>query len=142
MKEICEKGFTASGDKVIRLKIQIPPSVNEYYTSVKINGKLRRIVSYKGKKYREYLYNLVSRSLKHEDVFTGKHDRLEILIHMYPLQDNRDLDNIDKCLLDSLKKAGVYYDDKCIVHLNAWKHKPDKSNGFITVEVREEKDDY
>lgn len=142
MKEICEKGFTSLGDRVIKFKINIPPSVNEYYTSVKINGKLRRIVSYKGKKYREYIYNLVAHNLKHEDVFTGKHDRIEVLIHMYPLIDNRDLDNIDKCLLDSLKNAGVFYDDKCVVHLNAWKHKPDKNNGFITVDVREELDDY
>lgn len=125
--------------KIIRLKLDIPVSVNEYFSITK-TGK--RVISKKGKKYKSYVMKQVTLLLKPEQLFTEKSDRLEMFVHQYPKINNRDVDNIFKCLLDSLTDAHVWYDDKCVKHLNTWVHKSDKANGFITIEIRPESDEY
>lgn len=139
MKEIPEK------EKVIRLKLNMPPSVNEYFSITK-NGKTgkpgKRVISEKGKKYKAYVMKQVTLLVKPEQLFTSKNDRLEMFVHQYPKINNRDIDNIYKCLLDSLTDAHVWYDDKCVKHLNTWMHKSDKNNGFITIEIKQETEDY
>lgn len=133
MKEIPEK------EKVIRLKLNMPPSVNEYFSVTKTG---QRVISKKGKKYKAYVMKQVTLLVKPEQLFTSKNDRLEMFVHQYPEINNRDIDNIYKCLLDSLTDAHVWYDDKCVKHLNTWMHKSDKNNGFITIEIKPETEDY
>lgn len=125
--------------KVIRLKLDMPPSVNEYFCTTR-DGQ--RVISKKGKKYKAYILKQVSLFVKPDQLFTSKSDRLEMFVHQYPRINNRDVDNIFKCLLDSLTDAHIWYDDKCVKHLNTWMHKSDKNNGFITIEIRPEEEDY
>lgn len=48
----------------------------------------------------------------------------------------RDLDNLLKCLLDSLKHAGVYADDSLIREIHVRFGEPDRPNGSVLVELK------
>ena len=90
----------------VKLVLQFPPSVNHYYRRV---GS-RTLISKAGRAYRKLL---VSSLRPHfPQPMTG---RLQVTIHAHPPdRRRRDLDNLQKCLLDSLQHAGVYRDDSQI----------------------------
>lgn len=130
--------------KAIKLKLDEPPSLNDLYKPV-INRNTHQaymILTPVGKRYKNYVYSVVAKEIRKEDEFISKNDRLEVYIHFYPKNPLRDLDNILKILLDSLQKAKVFVNDRCIVHLDLWKHKACDLNGFITVEIKQETEDY
>jgi crossover junction endodeoxyribonuclease RusA len=90
--------------------------VNHYYRRV---GS-RTLISKAGRAYRKLL---VSSLRPHfPQPMTG---RLQVTIHAHPPdRRRRDLDNLQKCLLDSLQHAGVYRDDSQIDSLTITRCNP------------------
>jgi len=97
------------------MKITLPycPSTNTYYRSI---GRGRVLISEKGRLYRILIANIVRKMKDKKDIpYTGP---LKVdVIAFPPDKRKRDCDNIFKSLLDSLEKAGVYYDDNQIKDL-------------------------
>ncbi len=84
-----------------------PPTANTYWRR---RGNCYFITP-KGIDYREF--TILKCRLAEESFIDGQ--RLAVSIHAYPPDKRRrDLDNILKCLLDSLQKAKVYEDDSQI----------------------------
>lgn len=98
-----------------------PPTVNHYYGR---RGTITFIKT-KGRKYRdEVYYKLMSTKL-----LEGK---LKLHIDVYPPDKRkRDLDNINKCLLDSLQYAGIIKDDFDIDFLSMQRHEIVKGGKVI-----------
>jgi crossover junction endodeoxyribonuclease RusA len=82
----------------------MPPSLNRYYRHV--GAKV--LISEDGRKYREML----ARIIKRDRLLTGS-IKADIFVERVDNR-RRDLDNLCKCLLDSLTHAGVYMDDSQI----------------------------
>lgn len=94
----------------IRFSLGWPPSVNSYYKRV-LRGV---VINEKGKAYRRD----AAYALKYlRNSFTAE-QRLMVTINAFPPNKRaHDLDNILKCLLDSIEYAGVFPDDKQIDYL-------------------------
>lgn len=92
------------------LELPWPPSVNHYYRRNR-NGSVR--IGEEGKAYRKTVTLLLRRFLIRNAGFPDQ--RIAVWVDAWPPDKRkRDLDNLGKCLLDSLKHAGVYGDDSQI----------------------------
>lgn len=91
----------------LTLQLDLPPSVNTYWRSVPSKGRVMVLLSERGRAYR--------RHVAHEVMAAGcprMNGRLSVHIAMFPPDKRRrDLDNVQKALLDALEHAGVYEDD-------------------------------
>jgi crossover junction endodeoxyribonuclease RusA len=113
------------------MRIPYPPSVNHYYR----NGQGgRKIICDKGKLHREQVWAICRKHGVHPT-------RKTLSVHFVvsrPDKRKRDLDNLLKCLCDSLTKGGMWFDDKQIVYLSiTWVN--EQPEELITIEVGEEK---
>lgn len=95
---------------MIVLTLPFPPTANTYYRSI---GRGRVIISEKGRAYRKRVVASVF------EAFDGRPPalccRLAVCIRVYPPdRKRRDLNNLGKCLLDSLTHAGLWVDDERI----------------------------
>lgn len=87
------------------LTLPYPPSVNSYYGNTR---PVRVYIKKKGRDYRKFVVNNFNTS-------NSLTQRLQVEISLFPPDKRkRDLDNILKCLLDSLTHSGVYKDDSQI----------------------------
>ena len=94
---------------MIRFELPYPPSINHYYRRV---GP-RTLISREGRAYRGHVASALA-GLGLEP-FDGP---LEVQLDVYPPDKRRrDVDNVQKALLDSLQQAGVYRDDSQIKRL-------------------------
>jgi crossover junction endodeoxyribonuclease RusA len=91
---------------MITLELPWPPSLNSYYRMF----RSRILISRSGRAYRKKVIALL------QDRFsTALTGRLQVTICAHPPdRRRRDLDNSQKCLLDSLQHAGVFLDDSQI----------------------------
>lgn len=89
----------------VDLTLPWPPSVNRYYRNVQ--GKT--LISAEGRQYRKDVESLLLRGV---GKFEGR-VAVEVRCHA-PDRRRRDLDNLGKCLFDSLTHAGVWDDDSQI----------------------------
>lgn len=104
------------GTAVIELALPFPPSVNHYYRHV----GARTLISRGGRAYRDAVIALL-RS-RRSPPLTG---RLQVSIQIHPPdRRRRDLDNVQKSLLDALQHAGVYADDSQIDTLTITRRDP------------------
>jgi Holliday junction resolvase RusA-like endonuclease len=88
------------------LTLPYPPSVNRYWRHV---GR-RVLVSREGRSYRERVRSLLAATGM--QTLTG---RIVMTVTLHPPdRRTRDLDNSQKCLADSLARAGVFRDDSQI----------------------------
>jgi len=96
--------------ETLNLTLPFPPSVNTYWRSVVINGRVRVLISQKGREYRKAVAVAVAGTK-----WKGGSRRLavEVSAHM-PDKRKRDLDNLLKATLDALSSAGIYEDDSQI----------------------------
>lgn len=87
----------------MELSLPYPPSMNHYWRRA---GRIIHISS-EGRKYRQRLGELLAR--EHVDKMLG---RLAVRIEvMPPDRRRRDIDNVQKPLLDALQHGGAYEDD-------------------------------
>jgi len=104
-----------------------PPSINNYYRR---NGS-RYFITSKGIEFRMHT---ALACLNYRNEF-DKDARLSVTIYAYPPDNRRrDLDNINKCLLDSLEKAQVFVDDSQIDELIMRRLKP--NDGKVIVNIK------
>jgi crossover junction endodeoxyribonuclease RusA len=112
----------------MEFELPYPPSVNHYYRHV---GP-RVLISRAGRKYRETVISLL-RSRGTKPLSGG----IELFLEAYPPdRRRRDLDNLLKCVLDSLQHAGAYHDDSQIVKISAQKHEPMPPDGMIYIRIK------
>ena len=104
----------------VELVLPYPPSVNHYYKNA---GFGRKILGERGRDYRKAVKLLV---LKQRILGGNKGVELPLIcevkatVKVYPPdRKRRDLDNVFKCLFDSLTKAEVYADDRQVKHIDA-----------------------
>ncbi|KKK72643.1 hypothetical protein LCGC14_2901820 [marine sediment metagenome] len=92
---------------VINIRLQWPPTVNNYTTV----ARGRKILSDRGRKYkRRSILELMEQHAPR-----GLKGRLEVKIDAYPPDKRkRDLDNLCKPILDSLQDYGMFADDEQI----------------------------
>jgi len=108
------------------ITLPYPPSVNHYYRRV---GP-RTLISRAGRRYRERVVAALA-ALK----VPTMDGRLHLEIEFYPPdRRRRDIDNVQKALLDALQHGGLYEDDSQVVELRARKCDP-LPNGAVFVYV-------
>jgi crossover junction endodeoxyribonuclease RusA len=113
---------------MIELALPFPPSVNHYYRHV----GARTLISRGGRAYRDAVVALLRP--RRSQPLTG---RLMVAIQIHPPdRRRRDLDNVQKSLLDALQHAGVYADDSQIDTLTITRRDP-VSGGAAVVAITE-----
>ncbi len=113
---------------MITLTLPWPPSVNHYYRRVG-NATL---ISKEGRRYRTRVAGevLLAGSPRVEG-------RLAVRLAAYPPdRRRRDLDNVQKALLDALQHAGVYGDDSQIDRITVERAEV-RDGGRVVVEISE-----
>lgn len=117
--------------KIATFDLPAPPSLNAYWK----RWRGRIVISEKGRLYRQAVVAAIKPL---GIVFTGK--VAVTILYSGPM----DLDNLNKCLLDALEKAGLYrndndIDDLRLVRVPSERPAPvaELMNGKISVEVRD-----
>lgn len=107
--------------KKIKLSLPWPPTVNHYWRMGIVDGKPRIFASAEGIAYRDRV-----RACCHQQN-AGRNAQLGPLnvriAAFFPDRRKRDIENIQKALLDALGKKGghVYHDDSQIADLHIWR---------------------
>ena len=109
-------GNTGSIPAAIDLVLPYPPSVNGYWRHTMIQGKPRVLISAEGRKYRTQVHHAILMHTPSQRKAPSGRLAVNITAHA-PDQRARDLDNINKGLLDALVHAGVMADDSLIDRL-------------------------
>ena len=106
-----------------------PPSINHYWRRV---GP-RTLISREGRRFRERVVAILA--ARRTEPLVG---HLEVDIEIHPPDNRRrDIDNVQKALLDALQHGGAYEDDSQIVRLAIVKRKP-LVGGKTVVRIRNE----
>lgn len=114
---------------MLELELPYPPSVNHYWRRV----GARTLISRGGRAFREAVCSiLAARGIR---PIAGPLV-VEVTIHP-PDRRRRDIDNIQKALLDSLQHGGAYGDDSQIVRLTIEKCEP-LDGGKTIVRIRKQ----
>ena len=112
---------------MMKIELPYPPSVNHYYRRV---GP-RTLISREGRRFREEVAAILA-AIGFRP-FTGRL-HVRVIVHP-PDRRRRDIDNVQKALLDALEHAGVYRDDNQIVKLTTEK-RGSVPGGRTIVEIR------
>ena len=116
---------------MLEFELPWPPSVNHYYRHV---GH-RVLISSEGRAYRQRVCSMML--CGNGSMLEGP---IEMTIDAYPPdRRRRDLDNILKCILDSLQHAQVYRDDSQIKDLDCHMLEPDRTGGKVVICLRKKK---
>lgn len=115
---------------MIELTLPYPPSINHYWRHV---GP-RVLISRQGRTFREEVRLLLAAAR-----LTAMAGPLILSVDIYPPDNRRrDIDNLQKALLDSLQHGGIYEDDSQIVKLVLEKYGPVR-NGKTVIRIEERK---
>lgn len=111
---------------MIALRLPWPPSANHYYRRV----GARTLISKPGRLYRQTVVAMLRPQFP-----VAMSGRLRVSIDAHPPdRRRRDLDNLQKCLLDALQHAGVYHDDSQIDALAIYRREP-SPNGLVRITI-------
>jgi len=111
-----------------------PPTVNTIKAAIVVKGRTRMILSKKGRQYFDTVAGIIMETKPRR--FGSA--RLKIIIFCYPPdRRRRDLGNLDKVLMDSLQKAGVYDDDSQIDVQTFFRGGLCKNGGRVVVRLEE-----
>jgi len=101
---------------MIEFELPYPPSVNHYFRMV---GR-RMLISREGRLFRQRVCAILAASGVRP--LAGP---LALQIEVYPPDNRRrDIDNVQKALLDAMQHGGAYHDDSQIVRLVIEKRQP------------------
>ena len=115
----------------MQLTLPYPPSANHYWRHVVIGRRASTLLS---KEAREFRANVIAAVGVTPPQLTG---RLGVCIAVYPPdRRRRDIDNIQKPLLDALGHAGIYADDSQIDRLETTRERC-VAGGKVEVTVTE-----
>ena len=116
----------------LQFDLPYPPSVNHYWRRV----GARTLISRQGRTFRESVCSLLA--LRRLRPLEGW---LKVHLQIFPPdRRRRDVDNIQKPVLDALQHAGVYHDDFQIVSLVTDRLEP-REGGQLVVTVIQVTDD-
>ena len=105
-------------DKLIRLVLPWPPSVNAAWRHTSTGGKVHTYLTDKQKKYRLAVCLFALRDRCRHKV----PDIVSVTISLYPpTKHRRDIDNHVKAILDALTAAGVWLDDSQVDELHVYR---------------------
>lgn len=116
----------------IRLVLPWPPSVNTYWRSIPMKGRVRVLISAEGQQYARD----VARVIAQERPPLMLVDRLAIRLYVEaPNAAQRDIDNLPKGILDALTKANLWVDDWQIDSLAVVRGPVHKGVGRVTATI-------
>lgn len=130
--ENTEKDSTLSAEpstETIKFVFPVGPTINHFYGHNKFGGKY---IKKDGKDYIETVGRIVRSS--GFSIPAGLRCDVSIEYHLPDLR-KRDLDNILKCLLDSLTKCGFWEDDSLINLLQVRRMPVDRANPRFEVSI-------
>lgn len=113
---------------MLELELPYPPSVNHYWRRV----GTRTLISRGGRAFRQQVCSLLA--LQGVRPLAGA--LLVEVIVSPPDRRRRDIDNVQKALLDALQHGGAYHDDSQIVRLTIERGEP-IDGGKTIVRIRE-----
>jgi crossover junction endodeoxyribonuclease RusA len=99
----------------MKLTLPWPPSMNTYWRSIIINGRIRVLLSEKGRRYRINATAAIWHAIGKPE--TIREPCVVDVVVFPPDRRARDLDNLNKGILDALTHAGVIEDDSLIDRL-------------------------
>lgn len=124
--------MTELPNQCVVIHLPWPPSVNHYYRTAVVKGRVVVFVSGEGKRYQEIVKQIIER--EKVPTFFG---RLRLAVNAWPPdRRRRDLDNVLKAIQDSLQKCGAYKDDCQIDQLEICRQDP-YGEGSVEVSIRE-----
>ena len=112
--------------EAISFELPWPPSVNRYYRHV---GP-RVLISREGRRYRMMCVSRLG------GVFPKLEGKVKLTGEFYPPDARkRDLDNVLKCMIDSLVHAGLMRDDSQIKHIDVQMMSPVPPEGAVYIKL-------
>lgn len=113
------------------LLLPFPPSVNNYY-GITCNARIpRKYIKEKGKIYRKEVLEIIQK----KDLELRANVPLSVTVTMTPPDKRQhDIDNILKCLFDSLTEANFWQDDSYVKELHM-SYAPPSKGGSVLVYV-------
>ncbi len=111
---------------MIEFVLPYPPSINHYWRRV---GP-RTLISREGRRFRERVLAILA--ARRVEPLDGP---LEVQVEIHPPDNRRrDIDNVQKALLDALQHGRAYVDDSQIVKLSIEKREPiDGGRTFVRI---------
>ena len=114
--------------EAISFELPWPPSLNRYYRHV---GP-RVLISREGRRYRMMCVSRLG------GVFPKLEGKVKLTGEFYPPDARkRDLDNVLKCMIDSLVHAGLMRDDSQIKHIDVQMMSPVPPEGAVYIKLEE-----
>ncbi|MEO7917779.1 MAG: RusA family crossover junction endodeoxyribonuclease [Dokdonella sp.] len=118
---------------MIALVLPWPPSGNRYYRNV----AGRTLIGREGREYRQAVVRII-RSCAVGSAALPFRGRLRVtLLAAPPDRRRRDLDNLQKALLDACTHGGLWEDDSQIDDLRIVRGPIDRNNGAIAIQTEE-----
>jgi Holliday junction resolvase RusA-like endonuclease len=112
---------------MLEVELPYPPSINHYWRRV----GYRTLISREGRRFRQRVLAILA-ALGIEPLL----GRLVVQVDVFPPDSRRrDIDNVQKALLDALQHGGAYADDSQIVKLAIEKREP-VEGGKTVVRIR------
>jgi Holliday junction resolvase RusA-like endonuclease len=120
---------TVTGDAaMLEVELPYPPSINHYWRRV---GH-KTLISREGRRFRASVVAILA-AMRLEPLAGD----LTVEVEVYPPdRRRRDIDNVQKALLDALAHGGAYADDSQVVRLEITKREP-VAGGKTVVRIRE-----
>lgn len=119
----------------LSVHLPFPPTINTYWRHIVMGKRVATILSEAARVYREAVAREVCAQRVACNALTGK---LAVEITVYPPdRRDRDIDNLPKGILDSLKHAGVIRDDADIDDLHIVRGQLRKNAGQVRVVISE-----
>ena len=113
-------------EKEISITLPYPPSINRYYRTFR--GRI--LISKPGREYRKAVIELTS------DVVWDWEGRVAVKLEVYPPdRRKRDLDNVQKPLLDALQHSGILEDDSLVDDLHTIRGKRMPPDGLVVATI-------